>query len=890
MSIYLHKVKSRWQPGENTFWYYTFDDQNSSQITDFSWNNRHLTRFIMPTYSLVKWNNYSWNFESVASSSTAPTIDYSSLPNIYTVLIWVKPVENSQSYVSYIRAPSPYNQVGIIRWYNSWQFEYFTESSGQRTTIKSNVNLNSWYLIWYTTDWTNVKTYCNWEETASSTAAVWTYWNFYLWSSINWDRFRWEIWACIIESKVWSAEEVEDYYMFTKWDYYTETQWEPNGHTLSYFPLKSDADDVIGTRWLTLSWVTISDWVANISAKTSYMQLSNTIWWTNMTASLWYYPTSFNSSGNWDWNTIFARNWWTYHHLLISWGNSTEWTVGKVWFWNNSWTWSSAILDTNKWYNIIMTKSWTNEKIYVNGALVLDSNSSFDNAAYQLWIIANYTNSNWSQWAHWKISEVIFEDKVWSADEALSYYYQTRNDYVDDPWYPVKECEVQNIYIGWKWWYRPWVNTLLYLPLDWDYLDKSSNHNDWTAVWTMSFWRIWNRQYASFWASSAIELWTIPVWTWNPQPFTQSVWLKTTASWVWYMHHFWVDSTHNRSCLITFYSSDHRPLQDMYWSSYDTYMWSATTSDLWNKWINLVYTYENWTHKLYINWELRWTASNTINIWWTTNRYIWRIDANNWWYCMAECIFESVVWSADDVSAYYNKTKEIFYPSKEFVPSQNTLLYLPLENNVSDASWQSVARTFTTSWTSFTTVWWVQSLNVASTWWIKLTAPYPLQDNDKRTNPITVSMLIYVTSQSQSSRRTLFDIAATNWNRQWIALYENTSNIRMQSSWWETVYATLTAPIIANQWMNIVYTITSSSSKLYVNWELKASWDWNPQWPWGNRPYSRDNTQWIFCTRDVNNYGSWLNWNARELIMEEVEWSWYDVLSYYNWIKEKLWF
>lgn len=223
-------------------------------------------------------------------------------------------------------------------------------------------------------------------------------------------------------------------------------------------------------------------------------------------------------------------------------------------------------------------------------------------------------------------------------------------------------------------------------------------------------------------------------------------------------------------------------------------------------------------------------------------------------------------------------------------PTANTLLYLPLKSDIVDQSWQSTTRTFTTSWTSFTTVWWVQSLNVASTWWIKLTAPYPLQDNDKRTNPITVSMLIYVTSQSQSSRRTLFDIAATNWNRQWIALYENTSNIRMQSSWWDTVYATLTAPIIANQWMNIVYTITSSSTKLYVNWELKASWDWNPQWPWGNRPYSRDNTQWIFCTRDVNNYGSWLNWNARELIMEEVEWSADDVSNYYNRIKAKLWF
>lgn len=220
-------------------------------------------------------------------------------------------------------------------------------------------------------------------------------------------------------------------------------------------------------------------------------------------------------------------------------------------------------------------------------------------------------------------------------------------------------------------------------------------------------------------------------------------------------------------------------------------------------------------------------------------------------------------------------------------PSENTLLYLPLESDVVDQSWKSW-RTFTTSWLTYTTVGGVMSMHAWTTWWIKLTAPYPLQDNNKRTNPITVSMLIYVTSQSQSSRRTLLDIAATNWNRQRIVLYENTSNIRLGVARWETEYTTLTAPIIANEWMNIIYTITTSSSKLYVNWELKSSWAGNPTWPRWNRPYSHDNTQGIFCTRDVNNYGSWLNWNARELIMEEVERSGTDVLNYYNWVKWKL--
>ena len=72
------------------------------------------------------------------------------------------------------------------------------------------------------------------------------------------------------------------------------------------------------------------------------------------------------------------------------------------------------------------------------------------------------------------MSDFIMESKTWSADEVLSYYYQTRNDYVNNPWYPVKEYEVQNIYIGDMRW-QPGENTLLYVPMDDDLNDHSGN-------------------------------------------------------------------------------------------------------------------------------------------------------------------------------------------------------------------------------------------------------------------------------------------------------------------------------------------------------------------------------------------------------------------------------
>ena len=217
----VYEAPEQWgrQPWANTFWYYTFDDQNVSQITDFSGNNRNLTWWTMPTYTLVSWTNYAGNYTNV-SGSVAQTINYSSLPNTYTILVRVKPTATTSSYISYLRLSNGNNQIALIWSYNSWQFEYFTETSGERKTIKSWASINNWYLIGYTNNWTTVQTYCNWEASLSSTSPIWSYWAFYLWSSRDGDRFTWQIWECVVEDKVRTAQEISDYYNLTKWDYW----------------------------------------------------------------------------------------------------------------------------------------------------------------------------------------------------------------------------------------------------------------------------------------------------------------------------------------------------------------------------------------------------------------------------------------------------------------------------------------------------------------------------------------------------------------------------------------------------------------------------------------------------------------------------------------------
>ena len=100
-----------------------------------------------------------------------------------------------------------------------------------------------------------------------------------------------------------------------------------------------------------------------------------------------------------------------------------------------------------------------------------------------------------------------------------------------------------------------------------------------------------------------------------------------------------------------------------------------------------------------------------------------------------------------------------------------------------------------------------------------------------------------------------------------------------------TIYSTI--PWI-NQWIHLVATVTTSASKFYINGSLVQSSNWYTK-PWWNWSRSYDNTQWVFCSRDVWNFSKALNWNARELIMEQVEWSAVDVDNYYNRSKSKFW-
>ena len=215
-------------------------------------------------------------------------------------------------------------------------------------------------------------------------------------------------------------------------------------------------------------------------------------------------------------------------------------------------------------------------------------------------------------------------------------------------------------YMKWK----PWANTLLYMPLNWDLLDYSWNNNNGTAYWTVTFNTVENRQYA-YTNNSAITLTSYPVWTWNPNDFTFVWWAKLTPS-TWYcsIFHMWSDSTSYRFNLIINYRWWSGPYQHIM----DLYSWNIYLSQNMNspqypwEWVCVVYTYEKstHTHTLYLNNVQSWQSNSySLNIW-SSFKYIWRPNSwNNCW--LAEIIFESWIWTAEQRTDYYNKTKKQFW-------------------------------------------------------------------------------------------------------------------------------------------------------------------------------------------------------------------------------------
>ena len=227
-------------------------------------------------------------------------------------------------------------------------------------------------------------------------------------------------------------------------------------------------------------------------------------------------------------------------------------------------------------------------------------------------------------------------------------------------------------------------------------------------------------------------------------------------------------------------------------------------------------------------------------------------------------------------------TEKQVYPKYEWKPdASRTLLYLPLESNATDYSWNSISTT--PSNVTYASLGWVMCANAnGSSSKIQLSNISFLPSD---ATGWTISFLIYWTSRTVwSTYRKALEFASSN---AYIWAYYNTWNNGIWCNWFNNDGYITDSDATLNSWHLITFTFDSTNCYAYFDGVFKFWWSRyssNPIW------WKTPDVTWfyIFCNRGWNT-NRW-SWWGRELIIEKVKRSAEDVSKYYQRIKAKLWF
>ena len=211
--------------------------------------------------------------------------------------------------------------------------------------------------------------------------------------------------------------------------------------------------------------------------------------------------------------------------------------------------------------------------------------------------------------------------------------------------------ELQAAYIGEYWW-KPWVNTILYYPLHDSLTDVVWNYprQSWAATYSNNMATITTqlKRNSSRFANN----------TWN---YTISAYVKMTTSpnycWVF----FKTDWSYSSSLAISSYytggnSSSNIGAGVSYYSSWWNY--KASVGSNWG--VYCVVGVKSWTTMtVYVNWASIWTlnAPNYPGYSWGS----WDGMSIPAWVICADVLVESVTRTAQEVADYYNQTKWTYW-------------------------------------------------------------------------------------------------------------------------------------------------------------------------------------------------------------------------------------
>ena len=216
------------KPWANTIAYYQLT--TSTTISDMSGNNRNLTQVDNSTFWTYNWVNcvyVSWSNASWFHCLYTRDITSNVLGTQFTVQFWGNRDNSKNIRCGWGWANGSWNGYNLFideNWkavceaLNNWSINSISYSWGYSAW--------TWYLITWTYDNWSCKLYINWTQVASWTYTAWAINVFWVGTTFGteatWYTYQWNgyVSKVILENKVRTAQEINDYYNWTKADYW----------------------------------------------------------------------------------------------------------------------------------------------------------------------------------------------------------------------------------------------------------------------------------------------------------------------------------------------------------------------------------------------------------------------------------------------------------------------------------------------------------------------------------------------------------------------------------------------------------------------------------------------------------------------------------------------
>ena len=213
--------------------------------------------------------------------------------------------------------------------------------------------------------------------------------------------------------------------------------WQPWANTIAYYPLTS----VTTTSDMKGSWTAYDLTNYNVSF-TTYQWVDCWVFYGNTNYESWLYNQTAPARTSWNYTFLC---WFYVGTDTMTYNTRVQWFYGYPcsvynlggYYWiNNADAWSprAQITNTSQWNLWTITWEWSAVKVYLNWSLEYTwTDSEYSNRFWGThpWIVIWWSDNPWSSADKfsWWISEVIYENKVRTAQEIADYYNQTKANY-----------------------------------------------------------------------------------------------------------------------------------------------------------------------------------------------------------------------------------------------------------------------------------------------------------------------------------------------------------------------------------------------------------------------------------------------------------------------------